>query len=138
MLRKPIVLAVTGMIAGLGVAAAVFTFGFDGGDAHATGEAEVITVPGRIGPHIEVCERVFNLVSPTESPRHLKLRALIEFETTDQRWQHALTGCAAVPLATSRPPRARSCSRRRFATPLRSLLPDVRVVPVLFVEFIIQ
>ncbi len=94
-MNKPIVLALVGVIAGVVVAFAAFTFLLSG-DAEPASAAtpEVVSVPGKLGPHIVLSDRVFNLITePGQSPVYLKLQTAIEFETRDPRWKDALTAC---------------------------------------------
>ena len=100
---KPILMAAGGLAAGAAVAAAVFFFVLaDGGEA-AEEEAprEPVSVPGRLGPHVVLADRVFNLQGPASAPAYLKLQVLIEFETTDERWEHVLHGCVSGRPVTS-------------------------------------
>ncbi len=99
LLKKPIVLAI-GSVLGLVVAAGLyFTVFSGGGEAEVDPELEVEPVPvqvaGKLGPHIVLEDRVFNLLSAGSAPVFLKLETLIEFETYDERWEHVLHGCAA-------------------------------------------
>lgn len=105
-MNKPIILAVGGVIAGVVVAFAAFTLFMDGGAVPATEAAtppEPVHVPGKLGPHITLNDRVFNLLTPAGgAPVYLKLQTVIEFETTDPRWEHVLNGCGAHEPATGR------------------------------------
>jgi flagellar basal body-associated protein FliL len=101
MLKKPAVLAVLGAVAGVVVALAPFMFVFGGSKKApiaAAASPTVVNVPGKIGPHILLADRIFNLQSKT--PVYLKLQTEIEFETSDPRWGQALGGCALRPDAT--------------------------------------
>jgi flagellar basal body-associated protein FliL len=100
MMKKPAVLAALGAVAGVVVALGLFMFVFGGNksaQAVPIAAPTVVNVPGKLGPHITLADRIFNLQSKT--PVYLKLQTLIEFETTDPRWGHALTGCAFAPGA---------------------------------------
>lgn len=96
-MNKGIILAITGAVVGVGVAFAAFTFLMGGSEpVVAAAEPEVVSVPGKLGPHITLSDRVFNLLpDPTRAESYLKLQAVIEFETTDERWLNVLTGCGA-------------------------------------------
>ncbi|MEX1022281.1 MAG: flagellar basal body-associated FliL family protein [Dehalococcoidia bacterium] len=96
-MSKPIILAIGGAVAGVAVAFAAFTF-FLGGGAQEVEAAptEVVRVAGKLGPHITLGDRVFNLLPEPGTPAvYLKLQTVIEFETTDPRWEHVLHGCGA-------------------------------------------
>ncbi len=99
LMTKPLVLAVVGGLAGIGVAAGLFFFVFSGGsaeeivDGEPTPEPTAVHVEGRIGPHIVLEDRVFNLLATASAPRYLKLETLIEFETHDEEWEEVLHGC---------------------------------------------
>lgn len=96
-MKKPIILAVGGAVAGIAVAFALFTFVLGGGSDEAVPVAEptVVSVPGKLGPHITLADRVFNLATDGGSQIYLKLQTVIEFETTDAAWAHVLMGCGA-------------------------------------------
>jgi len=101
--NKPIILAVAGAVVGVAVAFAAFTFLMGGGDAvEAAPPTEPVNVSGRLGPHVTLADRVFNLLPEQGSPNYLKLQTVIEFETFDPRWAYVLGGCgkghAALPL----------------------------------------
>ena len=105
LLTKPLVLAGIGGLAGVGVAAGLFFFVFSGGsaeeplDGEPTPEPTPVHVEGRIGPHIVLEDRVFNLLASPSAPRYLKLETLIEFETHDEDWVDVLHGCVLAPSA---------------------------------------
>lgn len=96
-MSKGIILAVAGAVVGVAVAFAAFTFLMGGSEpVVAAAEPEVVSVPGKLGPHITLSDRVFNLLPDSTRPEsYLKLQTVIEFETTDQRWLNVLTGCGA-------------------------------------------
>ncbi len=75
------------LLAGIGGGAYWFLLG---GSAKFAGEAKeptAVHVEGRLGPHIVLKERVFNLATgPGGSKHYLKLGTSIEFETTDPEW----------------------------------------------------
>ncbi len=99
---KPLVLAGVGGVAGIGVAAGLFFFVFSGGSAEEvasgepTPEPTAVHVEGRVGPHIVLEDRVFNLLASPSAPRYLKLETLIEFETHDEEWAEVLHGCVRL------------------------------------------
>jgi flagellar basal body-associated protein FliL len=99
-MNKAVIMGAGGLLAGVAAAAALFFFVFSGGEAaEALPEEprEPVSVAGRIGPHIVLEDRVFNLMSGTGSiPAYLKLQTLIEFETTDEQWEWVLNGCAST------------------------------------------
>ena len=100
LLKKPIVLAIGGSVLGLAIAAGLFLTVFSGGEEgdlepEVEVEPEPIHVAGKLGPHIVLEDRVFNLLSTTSAPVFLKLETLIEFETFDERWEHVLNGCVS-------------------------------------------
>ena len=96
-MNKPIILGVGGAILGVAVAFAAFTFlmSGNGGEALAAAPAtEPVNVSGKLGPHVTLSDRVFNLLPESGSDKtYLKLQAVIEFETFDGRWQYVLNGC---------------------------------------------
>jgi len=93
-MNKGIIMGLVGAVVGVAVAFGAFTFLMGGGDTVEAAPETVVEVPGKIGPHITLADRVFNLLPSTRSSaNYLKLQAIIEFETTDQRWEHVLTGC---------------------------------------------
>ncbi len=96
-MNKPIVLGVGGALVGVLVAFAVFTFVLGGGGAApvvAAPPTEPVNVAGKLGPHLTLGDRVFNLMPESASDRaYLKLQAVIEFETYDEQWQYVLEGC---------------------------------------------
>ncbi|MDO9445247.1 MAG: flagellar basal body-associated FliL family protein [Dehalococcoidia bacterium] len=95
-MKKPIILAVGGAVVGIAVAFALFTFVLGGsGEVAPTAEPTVVSVPGKLGPHITLADRVFNLRTDGGSQIYLKLQTVIEFETMDGAWAHVLTGCGA-------------------------------------------
>lgn len=98
MLKKPWVLGVIGALEGVGVAFAVLTFVLGGGDDGEAATPPVDPTPvateGKLGPHMVLADRVFNLISPPAAPVYLKLQTVVEFQTTDERWAHVLHGCA--------------------------------------------
>ncbi|MCK9486213.1 MAG: flagellar basal body-associated FliL family protein [Dehalococcoidia bacterium] len=94
-MKKPIVLTVAGVVVGALVAFAAFTFLLDGVGGEVSAQTpRVVSVPGKLGPHITLSDRVFNLLPERGSPSvYLKLQTAIEFETKDPRWEHVLNGC---------------------------------------------
>lgn len=111
-MSKTILFAVIGLVAvaAIGGGAYFFLFSGSGGDAEAaeseavegaldaTSEATPVAVDGKLGPHITLEGRVFNLLSAAGEPRaYLKLETVIEFETFDEEWAYVLHGCVFVP-----------------------------------------
>lgn len=93
-MNKGILMGVVGAVLGVAVAFGAFTFLMGGSEPVEAAPPEVVDVAGKIGPHITLADRVFNLLpSARSSANYLKLQTIIEFETTDQRWAHVLTGC---------------------------------------------
>lgn len=93
---KKIIIAVGGLIVVAGIGFAVFTFvlGGKGKAAEAAHEdPSPVNVPGKVGPRVTTADRVFNLLSPANDPKYLKMQATIEFETTDAMWGWVLGGC---------------------------------------------
>jgi flagellar basal body-associated protein FliL len=101
-MNKPILLAVGGALLGVAVAFAAFTFLMGGdGEAAPAAPTEPVNVAGKLGPHITLSDRVFNLLPEAGAPNYVKIQTIIEFETLDPRWDHVLHGCgghAAVPV----------------------------------------
>jgi len=101
-MNKPIILAAGGAVAGIAVAFTAFMFLFSGGEeAEAATPTEPVNVAGKLGPHITLSDRVFNLLPEPGAPNYVKLQTIIEFATLDPRWEHVLHGCGkghtAVP-----------------------------------------
>jgi flagellar basal body-associated protein FliL len=99
-MNKTIIFAGGGVLAGVGVAAALFFFVLGGSgtnsaapDGVATPEPTPVVVPGRIGPHITLEDRLYTLSSSDGEQRYVKLSVVIEFETFDEEWDHVLHGC---------------------------------------------
>ena len=95
LLKKPIVLAIGGAGLALVIAAGLFLTVFSGGEEgdlepEVEVEPEPIHVAGKLGPHIVLEDRVFNLLSTTSAPVFLKLETLIEIETFDERGEQVL------------------------------------------------
>lgn len=107
-MKMPLILAILGAVAGIVVALALFVFVFGGGSSGAQAESyvptpvpTVVNVPNKLGPHITLADRIFNLRSVT--PVYLKMQTLIEFETKDPRWAYVLGGCVANLLPLNGP-----------------------------------
>lgn len=98
-MSKTVILAIVGVVLGAAAAGGGFFFFFKpggGGDALPTPEPTPVVVEGKLGPHITLESRVFNLRADAgRPPVYLKLEAIIEFETTDEEWAHVLHGCVA-------------------------------------------
>lgn len=95
-MNKPIVLGIGGALIGVVVAFLVFTFVLGGGAAPvvAAPPTEPVNVAGKLGPHLTLGDRVFNLMPASASDQtYLKLQTVIEFESYDERWQYVLNGC---------------------------------------------
>ena len=93
---KLVLSGVVGLVAAAGIGFAVFTFVLGG--ARDVAEAAVhpaapVNVPGKVGPRVTTADRVFNLKSPANDPKYLKMQATIEFETSDPLWGWVLGGC---------------------------------------------
>lgn len=110
-MSKTILFAVIGLVvvAAIGGGAYFFLFSGSGGDAEAaegetveealdgTPEATPVSVDGKLGPHITLKGRVFNLLIVAGEPlAYLKLEMVIEFETFDEEWAYVLHGCVFV------------------------------------------
>jgi flagellar basal body-associated protein FliL len=108
LLKKPAVLAVVGVLAGVVVMALVYTFVLSGGTASAvvaTPEPTPVFSEGKLGPRLTLQDRVFNLRSPASAPIYAKIQTVIEFETTDERWAEVFEGCGhAMRLAPKAAP----------------------------------
>lgn len=60
----------------------------------APGETTPVATGRRLGPRLELEERVFNLQNTTSpGAAYLKLQAVIEFQTSDPRWARVINGC---------------------------------------------
>lgn len=95
-MKKPVVFGAAGLLAAAGIGFAVFTFvlGGDGGAAEAAhGPPAPVNVPGKVGPRVTTADRIFNLKSPANDPKYLKMQTTIEFETADPLWGWVLGGC---------------------------------------------
>jgi flagellar basal body-associated protein FliL len=104
-MKMPLILAILGAVVGIVVSLALYVFVFGGGSSGAqvaavpTAVPTVVNIPGKLGPHITLDDRIFNLRSAV--PAYLKMQTIIEFETTDPRWARVLRGCVMnlTPLA---------------------------------------
>ncbi|MEX2446397.1 MAG: flagellar basal body-associated FliL family protein [Dehalococcoidia bacterium] len=111
-MKRGIVLAVGGAVAGISVAFGLFVFvlgGAQAGEAPPEAAPTPVHVSGRLGPHIVLADRVFNLQSDgnfvASTAVYLKLQTVIEFETTSEAWAHVLHGCVAASSAPATPRR---------------------------------
>jgi len=107
LLKKPIVLAIGGLVAGVAVMAIVYTFVLGGGSSAAplpTAIPTVIQSTGKLGPRLTLQDRVFNLVSPANAPVYAKIQTVIEFQTTDLRWGEVFDGCGGHGSRSDAPP----------------------------------
>lgn len=97
MLAKPVLFTLGGILVGAIVAfGAVFmlTWPRDSTSTTALADATPVTTGRRLGPRLELEERVFNIQSTTShGAGYLKLQAVIEFQTSDPRWARVLSGC---------------------------------------------
>lgn len=60
----------------------------------APGETTPVATGRKLGPRLELEERVFNLQNTTSrGAAYLKLQAVIEFQTRDPRWARVISGC---------------------------------------------
>ncbi len=114
-MNKTIMSAVVGLVAVVAIGGGAYFFLFSGsgddaeaaegeametvgGELDATGEATPVAVDGKLGPHITLEGRVFNLLVVAGEPlAYLKLETVIEFETFDEEWAYVLHGCVFVP-----------------------------------------
>jgi flagellar basal body-associated protein FliL len=98
-LSKTIIIAVGGVVAGVAVALGIFMFVLGGGETKAEEPVVPIRAEGRLGPHITLADRIYNLQSPPGSPAYLKMQAIIEFETPEKstkKWAHVFKGCVVI------------------------------------------
>ena len=101
-MSKTIIFAVGGLVAAIGVAAALFMFVLGGSstesaeDLEPTPEPTPVVVEGRVGPHIMLEGRLYTLRGTGDEQRYVKLSLLIEFETFSEDWAHVLHGCVFV------------------------------------------
>ncbi len=96
-MKRPILLAVAGVVVGVAVAFAVFVFVLGGNKtaAQAAAAPTPVAFGGKLGPHITLQDRVFNLQG-TGTPVYLKVQTVIEFETSEAAWGKFAKTCAAV------------------------------------------
>ena len=95
-MNKPIILGIGGAVVGVVVAFAAFTFLMGGGGETvvAAPPTEPVNVAGKLGPHLTLTDRVFNLLPEQGSDKtYIKLQTVVEFETYDERWAYVLGGC---------------------------------------------
>jgi len=122
-MTRPLILAVAGVLVGVGVAFGVFFFVLGGGNkpAEAVAEPQVVDFGGRLGPHITLEDRVFNLQG-SGTPVYLKVQTIIEFETTEAAWaKFAETCVSARPIG----PRSQAMvSAVPFAAPTEVETPE--------------
>lgn len=101
---KKIAMIVGGVVVGVAVVGALYMFVLRGGKKDAAaGEgahATPVSVEGKIGPRIEIAERVYVLKSPADKPRYAKVDVIVEFETTDPEWAKVMRGCVAEAAAS--------------------------------------
>jgi flagellar basal body-associated protein FliL len=98
-LTKTIIIAVGGVVAGVAVALGVFFFVLGGGKSTAAEEPIVpIRAEGRLGPHLTLTERIYNLQGAGSVQTYLKMQTIIEFETpleSTKAWASVFKGCVA-------------------------------------------
>lgn len=94
-MSKILIIALVGVLGGGAVAVGLFFFVFKpSGPEEPKEEPTPVVVAGKLGPHITLPGRVFNLrPEPGKPPVYLKLETLIEFETTEESWARVLRGC---------------------------------------------
>lgn len=120
-MKKPVMLAVAG-VGGVAVALVLYMFVLGGhSSAQPAVEATPVATGGRLGPHITLAQRVFNLQSSSSAPVYLKLQTVIEFETTSAVWARVLRGCVAVLPASV--PDGALVSAMPGGTPPRAVAP---------------
>lgn len=97
---------VLGALLGAGVATAVVVVAIGGigrTDSAPTVEPTPVRVAGKLGPHLVLADRVFNLRTPAgAAPAYAKIQTTIEFETTSAAWARVLNGCAMDVHPTTR------------------------------------
>lgn len=105
-MNKPILLGIGGAVVGVVVAFAAFTF-LMGGEtpvAAAAPPTQPVNVSGKLGPHLTLADRVFNLLpEPGSDRQYLKLQTVIEFESYDERWESVLHGCGHTNVGRTAP-----------------------------------
>ena len=96
MLARPALLTLGGVLAGAAVAlGAAFVLDWRSAPPLPTpGETTPVATGRRLGPRLELEERVFNLQNTTvRGATYLKLQTVIEFQTSDPRWARVINGC---------------------------------------------
>ena len=87
MKKKLIIVGAPVALLAIGAALYFFMFRGSGSSAAALVEPTPVAFEGRLGPHITLKERVFNLANGEGGDKHfVKLGVVIEFETTDPKW----------------------------------------------------
>lgn len=130
-MKKPVIFGVVGLIAAAGIGFALFTFVLGGKDSAAEAAHEPlapVNVPGKLGPRVTTTDRVFNLKSPANDPKYLKLQATIEFETTDPVWGWVLGGCKGKQPKPSKDGAGLAPATNPMVSSDPSLLREVRAV----------
>ena len=96
MLARPALFTLGGVLAGAAVALGA-AFVLDWRSAPplpAPDETTPVATGRRLGPRLELEERVFNLQNTTaRGATYLKLQTVIEFQTSDPRWARVINGC---------------------------------------------
>lgn len=102
---KTLLFIVGGVVAAVVILGALYMFVLGGGkksaDAQPAASPTPVSVPGKIGPRIEIAERVYVLKSPADKPRYAKVDVIVEFETTDPEWAKVMRGCVFAPPTPS-------------------------------------
>ena len=90
-MKKTIGIALGGFMAAAILGAGLYMFVLKGSpsDAVAAVAPTPVHFEGRLGPHIVLEDRVYNLASSGGARRFLKMSVVIEFETTDSTWLKA-------------------------------------------------
>ena len=103
-MSKTIIIVVAGVVVAIAAAAGGLLFfrGTGASEAEAGAVATPVSVPGKLGPHITLEDRVFNLRGGIGAQAYLKLQTVIEFETTSEEWAKVLNGCVSA-LRVSEP-----------------------------------
>lgn len=171
-------LMIAGPVGVIVIAAVLFfVVGLPGGGADAAVEGEEAVeaeappedefvpfhVEGKLGPHLQLTDRVFTLISSIETPRYVKLRVVLEFETDDESWfelsgealeeelaafseempvlliEDAITSAvSAKTVADISTPAGKEALREDIRAAIAALLPNEHIYRVLFTNFITQ
>lgn len=99
-MSKTIIIAVGGVVAGVAVALGLFFFVLGSSSKAAEEPMAPIRAEGRLGPHIKLTDRIYNLQGAAGTQTYLKAQMIIEFETpekTTKAWASVFKGCVATP-----------------------------------------